>query len=211
MVNRILAKGAQVITTALEPGIHVSGHASRDEQQRVLQTVRPRNFIPVHGELRHLKRHHALAESCGVPGLRSFVITDGEVLGFAPEGVTALGRVPVGQLMMRREGLLPIGDATLAERRALAEAGVVIAVVVLQQGGGRVLSPTTVHGQGLEAEELAALPLASAGAQLAVDELSAAVRGDDERVREALVRGVRRVFKQTLGRRPQVLPVVVRL
>lgn len=211
LVNTLLARGVRVVTARQEPGIHVSGHASRDEQRRMLEVVKPRAFMPIHGELRHLHAHLALAKEVGLPDERLFLATDGDVVGFTGDGGHSLGRVPVGQRLMRREGLAPVSPQALQERRALAEGGVVVAVVVLQLGGGRIRSGPTLHAQGLQGDEAAALSLAAEGARLNLDSVSEAVRGDDERVREEMVRGVRRVFKQLLGTRPTVLPIVVRV
>lgn len=211
MMNRLLARGARVVYPALEPGVHVSGHASRDEQRRMLEVVKPRHFVPIHGELKHLHRHLEVARDAGLQDSQLFLMTDGDVVGFDRERATTLGRVPSGQVLMRREGVAPIGPETVNERRWLAESGVVVVMVVMQLGSGKVLARPTVQGRGLQGEEQAALPLAAEGAGLALDEMSEATRGDDERVREELVRGVRRVFKQLLGTRPVVMPVVVRL
>jgi ribonuclease J len=211
LINRLLARGAAVIYPSIEPGIHVSGHASRDEQRRLLEVVKPRHFVPVHGERRHLHQHLQLAGGVGLERERLFLMTNGDVVGFTREGATALGRVRVGRRAMRREGLAALSDAMLADRRGLAEAGLVVLVTVLELGGGAVRSPPAAHGQALSTEEQAALPMAAEGARQALLELSDAVRGDDERVREALVRGARRVFKQLLGVRPVVLPLVVRV
>ncbi len=211
LVNRLIAKGARVVTGAIEPGVHVSGHAAKEEQRRMLQAVRPKSFVPIHGELRHLTTHLSLAKDVGVADAGLFLLTDGDVAGFTKAGGTTLGRVANGRHFMRRDGLAPIGDAALSERRQLAEAGVAVAVVVVQQGGGKLLLGPTLYARGLEEAEVAALPLAAEGARLALTELSEAVRGDDERVREAVVAGARRVFKQLLGTRPGILPVVVRL
>lgn len=211
LINRLLARRARVVYSAIEPGIHVSGHASQDEQRRMLEVVRPRHFVPVHGELRHLHQHLQLARGVGMAGERLFLMTDGDVVGFDRESATTLGRVSVGKRPMRRDGLATVGDAILGERRRLAESGSIIALVVMQLGSDRVLSPPTLRALGLSAEEQAALPMAADGAALALRELSPAMRGDDERVREELVRGVRRVLKQLLGTRPIVLPVVVRI
>lgn len=211
LINRLLGRGARVVYPAIEPGVHVSGHASQDEQRRLLDVVKPKHFVPIHGELRHLHAHLALARQQGVAAERTFLMTDGDVVGFERAGATTLGRVPVGQRLMRRDGLAPIALQAIGERRALAESGVVVAVVVLQLGGGRVLAAPTMHAHGLSPEEQSALSLAAEGAALDLAELSEAVRGDDERVREALVRGVRRVFKQLLGVRPMVMPVVLRV
>ncbi len=211
LLNRLLARGVKVITPSQEPGIHVSGHASRDEQRRVLEVVKPRHFMPIHGELRHLHRHLALAKEVGLRDEQLFLTTDGDVLGLDADGARTLGRVPVGQHLMRRDGMAPVTPAALQERRWLAESGVVIAVVVLQLGSGRILNGPVLQGQALQGDEVAALPLATEGARKNLMELSEAMRSDDARVREEITRGVRRVFKQLLGSKPTVIPMVIRL
>jgi ribonuclease J len=211
LMNKLYARGVRVAYPGNEPGVHVSGHASRQEQRRLIETVRPKSFVPVHGELKHLHRHRRVATDAGIDEARSVVATNGDVLGVDAHGLHTLGRAPVGQLPMRREALAPVSESALQERRWLAETGVVIAVVVLAQGGGKILHGPSTSGQGLSGEEQAALALSAEGAQLELRELSDAVRGDDERVREAMTRGVRRVFKQLFGSRPFVHAVVVRV
>jgi ribonuclease J len=211
LINALLARGVRIITARHEPGVHVSGHGARDEQRRMLEVVRPRHFVPIHGELRHLHAHLAVAHEAGLPHERLLLATDGDVVGLDAQGGRLLGRAPVVRRLMRRDGLVPVMPETLKERRALAESGVIVAVVVLQLASGRILTGPTVHAQGLQGDEQAALPLAAEGARLELDSVSEAVRGDDERVREAMVRGVRRVFKQLLGSRPAVLPLVLRV
>jgi ribonuclease J len=211
LINRLLARGVHVITASTEPGVHVSGHASQDEQRRVLQVAKPRNFVPIHGELRHLHRHLQTAREAGVRDGHLFLATDGDVLGFDMHGGQTLGRVPVGQQLMRRAGLSPITEAALQERRWLAETGAVIAVVVLQRGSGKILHAPVLQGHGLQGDEAAALPLATENATDALKSLSEGMRGDDARVREELIRGIRRAFKQLLGTKPTVVPIVVRL
>ncbi len=211
LINRLLARGVNVITAHHEPGVHVSGHASQDEQRRVLQVAKPRNFVPIHGELRHLHRHLQTAREAGVRDGHLFLATDGDVLGFDMHGGQTLGRVPVGQQLMRRDGVSPITEAALQERRWLAETGAVIAVVILQRGSGKVLHAPVLQGHGLQGDEAAALPLATENATESLQSLSEAMRGDDARVREELLRGIRRAFKQMLGTRPTVVPIVVRL
>lgn len=211
LINRLLARGVKVITSTTEPGIHVSGHASRDEQRRVLEVVKPRHFVPIHGELRHLHGHLSLAKEVGLTDSQLFLAADGDVLGFDTEGARTMGRVPAGRHLMRREGVAPVSEAALQERRYLAESGLVIAVVVLQLASGRIFNGPVLQGQGLQGDEVAALPLATENARTCLDQLSEAMRCDDARVREEIIRGVRRVFKQLLGTRPTVVPIVVRL
>ncbi len=211
LINRLLARGVKLITAQSEPGVHVSGHASRDEQRRVLEVAKPRSFVPIHGELRHLHGHLALAKEVGLRDEQLFLATDGDVLGFSADGAKTLGRVRAGQQLMRREGFSPVSEAALQERRWIAESGLVVTVVVMQVGGGRVLHAPVLQGHGLQGDEVAALPLATENAREALQSLSEAMRSDDARVREELIRGIRRAFKQLLGTRPTVLPVVVRL
>lgn len=211
LINRLLARRVNVITATKEPGVHVSGHAARDEQRKVLEVVKPRHFVPIHGELRHLHGHLALAKEVGLQDEQLFLASDGDVLGFDVEGARTLGRVPVGRHLMRREGVAPVSEAALQERRYLAASGLVIAVVALQLGSGKILNGPVLQSHALQGDEIAALPLATENARTGLDELSEAMRCDDARVREELIRAVRKVFKQLLGTRPTVVPIVVRL
>lgn len=212
LLNRLFARGAKVIYASIEPGVHVSGHASQDEQKRMIEAVRPQNFVPIHGELRHLHRHRDLARQAGLPDERTFVMTDGDAMGFATHTrATSQGRVPIGHILTRRDSYGTVTEAALHERRNLAEAGLVIVIVAMHPGGSSVISGPTVYAQGLAGDELQALGLSAEGARLALSEVNAGFRADDERVREELTRGVRRVFKQLLGTRPNVLPIVLRI
>jgi ribonuclease J len=211
LLNKLYLRGVKVAYPGNEPGVHVSGHASRQEQRRLIDTVKPRAFVPIHGELKHLHRHRQVATDAGLLEEQTMIAINGDVIGVDRHGLHTLGRAPVGLLPMRREALMPVSEASLKERLQLAETGVVIAVVVMEQGGGKIRHGPTISAQGLSGEEQSALTLAAEGAQLALKELSEAVRGDDERVREAVTRGVRRVFKQLFGSRPMVHAVVVRV
>jgi ribonuclease J len=211
VINRLLARRCQVVYSSIDPGVHVSGHANQDEQKKLIDTVRPRHFVPIHGELRHLHHHLQVARNAGLVDEKLFLMTDGDVVGFDRERATSFGRVPAGKRLMRREGLAAASDQVLADRKWLAETGMIIAVVALAQGGGKIVAQPALHGQALQSDELAALPLATESAQRHLRELSDAMRADDGRVREELVRGIRRVFKQLLGTRPLIVPIVVRV
>jgi ribonuclease J len=211
LINRLIALGVHVITARQEPGVHVSGHAARGEQRKVLELTKPRSFIPIHGELRHLHAHSELAKLCGLDDARRFLVTDGDVVGIDGDGGRTLGRVPAGKHLMRREGVAPVSELSLQERRWLAETGAVFAVVVMQVGSGKILHGPVLHGQALQGDEMAAMPLATEGARKSLDDLSPAMRGDDVRVREEIIKGVRRVFKQLLGTKPTIIPMIIHL
>ncbi len=212
LLNRLFARGAKVIYSGIEPGVHVSGHASQDEQKKMIQSVQPKHFVPIHGELRHLHRHRDLARETGIADERSFVMTDGDVMGFAADcKATSFGTVPIGHFLTRRDSFGRVTEAALNERRAIAEAGLVVVVVAMAPGGSTILSGPSVYAQGLQGDELAALSMCAEGARLALSEITAGLRANDQRVKEELIRGVRRVFKQVLGTRPNVMPIVLRV
>lgn len=211
LLDRLLARGANVIYPGIEPNIHVSGHAAKEEQRRMVEVTKPRAFTPIHGELHHLHRHLANARDFGLAENRLHLMTDGDVLGLNSSGVTTLGRVPVGQLPTRRDADGWVPPEALDERRVLAEGGLVMVVVVLQTGTHKVLAGPHVWGKGLANDEQAFLPLAGEEARRSLGEVSSQLLGDDAFVRDTLVQAVRRTFKQLSGRKPPVMPLVVKL
>lgn len=210
LIDRVLARGAKVVHPGTTPGVHVSGHAGRPELRRMLQAVRPKVLVPVHGELRHLHAHRALAQGAGLP-LHVELLTDGDLLQLEQGAPSSGGRVPVGRVLRRRDSEGAVTLAALAERRALAADGLVLVTVALHTHPPKLVWGPHVEGVGLASDEAAFLPLAADGARQALQELSQPLWADDARLREELVRGVRRVFRQLSGRRPTVVPTVVKL
>lgn len=128
VINRLFQKGADVIYHPLAP-VHVSGHASQEEQKLLLNILRPRNFLPIHGELRHLKQHARLALELGIPEDRIAVVENGYVLTFENDQVQVGERVPGGYVFV--DGIW-VGEAVdpsvIRERETLATAGVCVVV-----------------------------------------------------------------------------------
>ena len=211
MIDRLFARGAEVLYPGIEPLIHVSGHAAKDEQRRMVEAVRPKAFTPIHGELHHLHRHLHNARDFGMPENSLHLITDGDVLGLDARGITTLGRVPVGQLPTRRDADGWVPPEAIDERRVLAEGGLVVVLVVLQAGTNKLLSGPHVWGQGLANDEQSFLPMAGEETRRTLAETSTAMLGDDAFLRDLLVQAVRRTFKQLSGRKPPVMPLVVKL
>ncbi|MHB8878851.1 MAG: ribonuclease J [Myxococcaceae bacterium] len=211
LIDRLLGLGAKVAYSANEPGIHVSGHAARDEQRRLIEALRPRHFVPLHGERRQLQAHLELAAACGVPTEGLLLARDGDLLEFKEGRGSISGRVPAGRVFLDKWSGSPLRPEALEERRVLAETGVVVAVVVLDRASGRLLHGPGLQGRGLSADELAALPRAAEDARSFFLEVSPEMLADDARVREELTRAVRRAFRPHTSKRPTVLPVVVKL
>ncbi|MFP4322011.1 MAG: ribonuclease J [Anaerolineales bacterium] len=126
IINRLLQKGADVVYDAIEQ-VHVSGHASREEMKLMINLVKPRYFIPVHGELRHLHAHAQLAQELGVPDYNCAVVENGTMLEFTPKGDMQIGeRYPGGYVFVDGHGVGDVGPAVMRDREILASEGFVV-------------------------------------------------------------------------------------
>jgi ribonuclease J len=210
VVNDLCRRGAQVAYEGKEP-LHVSGHAHEAEQRRLIALARPAHFVPIHGEFRHLARHAAHAAAEGVP--RRDVLVDGQVLELVDAGARVLeGEVAVGRVYTDRDELLgaDIGALVVKDRRLLAEAGLVIAVLAVERATGAVVRGPELFARGVAGFDGAEEAIRGEALR-ALEELSPTARADVAEVQEALRVAVRRFFRREVGRRPSVLPVVLEL
>ncbi len=210
LVNGLCRRGAEVAYEGLRP-LHVSGHAQEQEQRRLIALARPAHFVPIHGEYRHLARHAAHAAAEGVPGRD--VLVDGQVLELSDGGVRVTGEVvPVGRVYTDRDALLgaDIGALVVKDRRLLAEAGLLIAVLAVEKATGAVVRGPELFAKGVAGFE--GTEEAIRGEILrTLEELTGPARTDVAEVQEAIRGAVRRWFRREVGRRPSVLPVVLEL
>jgi ribonuclease J len=124
-INRLFRRGANVIYDAIAP-VHVSGHASQEEEKLLINLVKPKNFVPIHGELRHLHQHADLARELGIPDDHVATVENGHSIEF-DNGVMKLGdRVPGGYVFVDGAGVGDIGPGVVREREALARDGIVL-------------------------------------------------------------------------------------
>ncbi len=156
-INRLFHRGAEVIYDPIAP-VHVSGHASQEEMKVMLQLVRPKFFVPIHGELRHLKQHAALAREIGVPDSSIAVVENGRVIEFR-DGKMSIGeRVPGGYVFVDGTGVGDIGPKVMREREALAKDGFVVIHLTLNHQNGALARDPEIVSKGFvfvrDAEEL---------------------------------------------------------
>jgi len=202
--SAFLRRGVLVTTRAIDPGVHVSGHASRQEQRRMIELVRPRSFIPLHGTRHHLVRHAELATSLGIGD--ALVLENGDVGVLDPDVLVREGRWPTGRVHLGF-GRAVSGE-TLKERSTLAAEGVVFAAVPVSEG--RVVGEIQLVSRGILGEpELDALLRAAAreAETAAVAEHGRAL--DAGTIKEAVRLAVRRVLHRSLGYKAQVLVALV--
>ena len=146
-INRLFDLGAEVIYDSILP-VHVSGHANQDEMKLLMQLVKPKHLIPIHGELRHLKQHAALAREIGIPQERIAVVQNGTVIEFS-DGEMKIGeRIPGGYIFVDGSGVGDIGPKVMREREALAREGLVIIHINLDSDQNRVVGEPEIVSKG---------------------------------------------------------------
>lgn len=143
IINRLLQRGADVLHEGIAD-VHVSGHASREEMKLLINLVRPKFFVPIHGELRHLKAHGKLAEEMGIHKENIAVVENGTVLELDEQSLTIGPRIPGGYVFVDGIGVGDVGPAVMRDRERLADSGFFIAVVTLGNDGRLVERPEII-------------------------------------------------------------------
>jgi ribonuclease J len=147
VINRLFQQGAEVVYDPISP-VHVSGHASQEEQKWLINLIRPRYFVPIHGELRHLKQHAKIAQSAGVPKENVLTIENGYVLEFDQDRFTVEGRVPGGYVMVDGARVGEVGPRVMHERDALGQSGFVTAIARLDRQAGELVGTPRLLTRG---------------------------------------------------------------
>ncbi len=192
-------RGCRVMTDE-DHMVHVSGHPARDELKRLYALVKPRFAVPVHGEWRHMQEHAALAAECGAA---PFLIEDGDVLRLSGNRPEVVEGVPTGRLAIDGDRLIPIDGSLLAARRRMMFNGVVMASLAVD-GQGRVLGNPQISAPGLFETGDPDPELIAADLRRAVGDLPAALRREDDQLREAVRSAVRKAVGRRLRKRPTV-------
>jgi ribonuclease J len=212
LVNHLYRRGA-IVHYGRNTPIHVSGHASQEELKLVLNLVRPRHFVPVHGEYRHLVRHLQLAREVGVPAGGCHLLEDGDVLALDAGGsATRPERVPAGRVFVDGKGIGEVGDVVLRDRRHLSEDGLVLAVLAIEQQSGEIVAGPDLVSRGVVAEEARPEVFEKARSEVldALGSINPESRTDPSEVQEEVRKALRRYFKR-LDRRPVILPFVLEM
>ena len=214
VINHLSRRGADVIYEGIKH-VHVSGHGSEEELKLMLSLVRPRFFIPVHGEFRQLSQHARIAERvfAGRDPKPAILLTEnGDVLHFDEAGARIAGKAPVGRVLIDDTRTGEVGDEVLRDRRHLAEDGLVIPVVAINKQTGALEGVPDIITRGFVMEDGQAL-LADGARLLAevVEQASIEERTDQGLIKEKLRVELRRFFRKRSGRRPFVLPVIMEI
>jgi ribonuclease J len=214
-INHIARRGVDVITESSKH-VHVSGHGSEEELKLVLSLVRPRYFVPIHGEFRQLARHARIAKlvTSGLPS-RVEVLTaeNGDLLRFDGEGGRLADKVPTGRVLIDGTRVGEVGDEVLRDRRHLAADGLVVPVVTISRQTGIVEGTPELIARGFvtDTESDGVLSEASRLITTVIAEASVEERTDPGLMTEKVRVELRRYLRKRTGRRPMVLPVVMEI
>ncbi|RYZ65532.1 MAG: ribonuclease J, partial [Proteobacteria bacterium] len=210
--NRLADRGVRLYTERDHPGIHVSGHPCRDELARMYHWARPQIAVPTHGERRHLLEHAAFAKDLQVP--QTVAPRNGDMVRLAPGRAEIIDEVPAGRIYVDAGVLTPENGDALRERRHAAFNGV-LAVSVVLDGRGKIVSGPLVRALGLPADEDypmdEVLDDLAGEAQQAFGRLKGDQRDIDSEVETALSRAVKKASQRVWGRRPVVETTVLRV
>jgi len=206
-INRLAKAGADVLHQEIAP-VHTSGHGNSEELRTMIALLRPRSVMPVHGEYRMLAAHARLARDAGVPAERIPIAENGSVVELSGAGARIVGDVPSGITFVDGLAVGDVRDASLRDRRHLAEDGVLIVVATVAPGNGLDIVPPEVIARGFaEPDEL--LVEARAEAETVLRDCLADGISELKLIQEHLHDALGRLVHSRTGRRPMILPVVV--
>jgi ribonuclease J len=209
-VDLLFRQGAEVVYEK-GVGVHVSGHAAQEELKILLNLIRPRYFIPVHGEYRHLMKHAKLAESLGIPRSRIFVTENGQMIEVGKKKASIVGKVTAGKVLVDGLGVGDVGNIVLRDRKQLSQDGIMIVVVTLNKEVGEVVAGPDIVTRGFvyvrESEKL--IDEAKEKVKDALDNCTK--RGITEwAVIKAHVRDrLSKYLYDMTGRRPMIMPIIM--
>ena len=209
-INRLYRMGANVIYEKVSE-IHTSGHAKREELKLLLSLVKPRYFVPIHGEYRHLVMHAQLAYDMGIARERVLVAEDGDMICFENQGARLEGRVHTGHVLVDGKGVGDVGETVLRARRRLSGHGVVIVLLVLDEHTGETIYGPDIISRGFVFEDRGGSILDDSKYIVleVLDKLGSPNSIELSKMETEIQRRLKRFFYDVIERRPLVIPIII--
>ena len=215
MIDHMARRGADVMYGSTNPPLHVSGHASMEEMRLVLNLVRPRYFVPVHGEFRQLTKHARLAEHLRSSGLEeTFIMESGDVLEVDHHGARRAGKVAAGRVCIDSGSVDEVvEEMVIRDRRHLSEDGIVLPIIAINRRTGRMENPPEIVSRGFAmAEDGSAF--VQAARQVVAKTLEASNKEEKTDwgvIKEKIRADLKRYIVKETSRRPLIMPVILEL
>ena len=212
IINDLYRHGANVIYEKIAK-VHVSGHAFQEELKMMLRLTKPRYFIPVHGEYRHLVLHARLAEEQGIPRENILLAQNGQVIEFSETGVSMQDRIPTGRLLVDGKGIGDVGRSVLKERRMLSEDGMVVVNMAFDEDTGVIVYGPDVVSKGFVFETETGHLLLDAQCVILeiVEDVPVEVPDRTDIIRSRIQSALRQYFFFAIGRRPVIMPFITEI
>ena len=211
-INHLYKLGAEVIYEKSN-GVHVSGHASQEEIKLMHNLVRPKYFIPVHGEYRHLIKHANIAKDLGMPKENIVIAENGSVIELSKEGINVAGTIQSGKVLVDGLGVGDVGNIVLRDRRLLSQDGIMIVVVTIDHETYQVVSGPDIVSRGFvyvrEAEDL--MEEAREKVLSALDRCEANGVTEWSMIKSAIRDSLGRFLYERTRRRPMILPIIMEI
>ncbi len=210
VINQLMKRGADVVYEKMYD-VHVSGHACKEELRLMMSIVKPKYFIPVHGEQKHLKKHAEIAKSIGIPDENILISTNGNVIELTDKGIKIIETVPAGRVLVDGLGVGDVGSIVLRDRKHLADDGIIVITVTIDSVSGEVVAGPEVVSRGFvyvkESEELM-----DNVREITCDVLeNCYIRGirDFNGIKIKLRDGVLKFIYERTHRSPMILPIIM--
>lgn len=212
VINHLFRRGANVFYEQISD-IHVSGHACREEQKMMINLVKPKYFIPIHGEYRHLVYHARLAESLNIPKENILLLENGCIAEFTKDGGRIAGKVESGRVFVDGKGVGDVGSIVLRDRQHLGMDGVIVILIGMEKSTSKIIVGPEIIQRGFVYEgespeiidELKRLILAL------LDEMEEEQKQEGIIVKERVTSTVKRYIKKKIDRRPMILPIIIEI
>ncbi|MCC7201100.1 MAG: ribonuclease J [Nitrospirae bacterium] len=210
VINHLFRRGANVLYEQVSD-IHVSGHACREEQKMMLNLVKPKYFIPVHGEYRHLVYHARLAEGLGIPRENILILEDGDVAHFSKDGASIAGKVESGRVFVDGKGIGEVGGIVLRDRKHLGMDGIIIVMTGIEKSSAKVITGPDIITRGFihegdypeVIEELRQVVITLLG------EMEQESKQEWIVVKDRVTAALKRYIKKKMERRPMIIPIII--
>jgi ribonuclease J len=212
VIDHLCRREANVIYDDGESGlIHVSGHGSQEEMRLMINLLRPKFFIPIHGDYRHLQKHVQLAKNTGVPQ-QALLLEDGDVLELDANTATKNGKVTTGRVCIDAGSTTDVvEDLVIRDRRHLSEDGLVLAIITINKRTGKVESAPEVVTRGFVAGDIALSDQAKEIVNRTLDGSSAEEKADYGVMKEKIRLDLKRYIQKSTSRRPMIMPIILEI